>query len=219
MPEPQNPGEFDFAQHARVDRRRCQLRAESPACVTVTSEEGWSLYRFLDGIRFQGNYLLWHYLRRRGGAGQCVLLGERAQMDVDLANAFFETGTVHLLSISGLHIGILAGYLFFGLRMGFLRRNIALASVAIVIVLYAYLINAEPPAVRATILALLVCLAAYCNRRPLAFNCLARGLVVLARIRPSCFAWGRNFRFWRWPCWPGSGRSGINGNSRINSTG
>lgn len=210
MPDPQNPGEFDFARHARVDRRRCQLRAESPACVTLTSEEGWSLYRLLDGIRFHGNYLLWQYLApQRAGLASALLLGERAQMDVELANAFFETGTVHLLSISGLHIGILAGYLFFGLRMGFLRRNIALALVAVVIVLYAYLIDAEPPAVRATILVLLVCLAAYCNRRPLAFNCLAAAaLVVLAWNPAELFRVGTQLSFlamavlaWFGPLW------------------
>jgi competence protein ComEC len=210
MPEPQNPGEFDFAQHARVDRRRCQLRAESPACVVVMSQGGWSVYRVLDGIRHHGNALLWRNLApQRAGLASALLLGERAQMDVDLANAFFETGTVHLLSISGLHIGILAGYLFFGLRMGLLRRGIALAAVAIVIVLYAYLINAEPPAVRATILVLLVCLAAFCNRRPLAFNCLAAAaLVVLAWNPAELFRVGTQLSFlamavlaWFGPLW------------------
>jgi hypothetical protein len=34
---PGNPGEFDFAQHARVNRRLCWLTSEFPECVTTLS--------------------------------------------------------------------------------------------------------------------------------------------------------------------------------------
>ncbi len=38
-----------------------------------------------------------------------VLLGAREQLEPDRIEAFVETGTIHLLVIAGLHLGILAG--------------------------------------------------------------------------------------------------------------
>ena len=73
---------------------------------------------------------MWHYLRdERAGLAAAVLLGERSHLDRDRIEPFVETGTVHLLAISGLHVGILAAALFAALRAqrGFVAEE-ALAS-------------------------------------------------------------------------------------------
>lgn len=57
-----------------------------------------------------GNRLLGRYLdHRRSALAAAVLLGAREQLDPEQKQAFRETGTIHLLAISGLHVGILAG--------------------------------------------------------------------------------------------------------------
>ena len=90
------------------------------------------------------------------GLGMALILGQREQLDAASTRHFYESGTVHLLSISGLHVGLLAFVLFRGLEFGFLRRGPALVAVAAITTLYALVIDAEPAAVRATVMVLLV---------------------------------------------------------------
>ena len=68
---------------------------------------------------------------------------------------------VHLLSISGLHIAILAAGLFWFLRLGLVAAERCLRGRRRgLTIVYALLINAEPPAVRATIIVLVACASA-----------------------------------------------------------
>ena len=100
-----------------------------------------------------GDAWLWSSLgRARSGLAQALVLGEREQLDAQSTRQFYETGTVHLLSISGLHIALLAWVLFRGLELGLMRRGPALATVAAITTAYALVIDAEPPAVRATVM-------------------------------------------------------------------
>ncbi|NIP86995.1 MAG: hypothetical protein GTO03_16085, partial [Planctomycetales bacterium] len=57
-------------------------------------------------IRAAGSRTLWNYLAHdRAGLAAAVLLGERERLEHDRTEAFVETGTIHLLAISGLHVG------------------------------------------------------------------------------------------------------------------
>ena len=116
---PLNPGDFDFAQHARGQRRLCSLRSEFPECVSVTQRGSpWSLSRAIDWLRTGGDRLLWRHLGAgRSGLASAMFLGSREELDPDEAQAFVETGTIHLLVISGLNVGMLASCLFLVLRV------------------------------------------------------------------------------------------------------
>jgi competence protein ComEC len=182
-----NAGEFDFAEHLRGNRQLCRLWCDSPAQISVIKQaRGISLARLLDRVRGIGNRLLWQDLdRRRSGVAAALLLGSREQLDDAHNNAYFLTGMIHVLSISGMHIAILAGGLFWFLRLGLVTRNMALAGVALLTILYALLIDAEPPAVRATIIVLVACASAWSGRQALAFNSLAAAALVVLAMNPT----------------------------------
>ena len=183
-----NPGEFDFAAHSRADRRLSLLSSESPDCVSrLAAPSAWRPGRILDRrLCAAGDSILWQRLARdRSGLALALLLGERDELDATRTAAFFETGTVHLLSISGLHVGILAAFLFFALRRGLLPRGPALLAVAAITTAYALAIDAEPPAVRATVLVLLVCAGLYLGRPVLGFNLLAAAALVVLAMNPA----------------------------------
>ena len=208
-----NPGEFDYARFARTDRKRALLRAECPDCVTVVHRAirrgpaGW-----IETMRSAGNRLLWKYLdHRRAGLAAAVLLGTREELGIERSRAFRETGTAHLLAISGLHVGIAAWVLFLLMRLMLVRRNRALLVVAAFTVLYTVLTDARPPALRAMILVLVMCSSYYLGRRPLPFNTLAAaGLVVFVLNPADLFSTGAQLSFlavagimWFAPRWAG----------------
>ena len=89
---------------------------------------------------------------RRAELAAAVLLGLREELDAGRSEAFLTTGTVHILCISGLHVGILAGALFWIMRRTRIPRGWAVAAVAAITLLYALMVDVGPSVVRATIL-------------------------------------------------------------------
>lgn len=195
---PANPGEFDFAAQARATRRLVTLNCEFPECLSARAR-GWSLLPsgLVDSLRTSGDELLWRNLGPdRSALGAAMFLGARDELDPDLRQAFVETGTVHLLVVSGLNVGILAGCLFLVMRVGLVPRGWALGIVAAACLLYAATTDGEPPVVRATVMVLVSCVAMVLARRPLGFNTLAAaGLVVLAINPAELFQAGTQLSF------------------------
>jgi competence protein ComEC len=195
---PSNPGEFDFAAHARTQRRLCTLRAEFPDCVTKTAHGPVvSVRAMVDALRSSGESLLWHTLQpRQSRLAAAMFLGSREELEPDETQAFMETGTIHLLVISGLNVGILAGSLLLLLRIALVPRSWSLAIVCVACVLYAITTDAQPPVVRATVMVLIGCAAVALGRQALGYNTLAAaGLVVLALNPAELFQSGTQLSF------------------------
>src|SRR5262249_19936967 len=125
-----------------------------------------------------------------------LLLGAREQLDQTTTNGFFLTGIIHLLAISGLHVGILAFGFWWLARLSPLPRWATLVLAAVFVVVYALLTDAQPPVMRATVLVLCLCAAKWWGRVALAFNTLAMaGLVVLLLNPNGLFQVGAQLSF------------------------
>lgn len=182
-----NPGEFDFARHAQCDRHLCVLRSEHPQCVARLAPGGpLSIRRWLDNLRQGGDRLLWtHIDPQRSGLAAAMFLGLREELDPDQTQAFLETGTIHLLVISGLNVGILAACLLLALRTLLVRRSLTLITVGSATLLYAVATGAQPPVVRATVMVLVACAAHVYGRRVLAASSLALAAFVVLLLNPT----------------------------------
>lgn len=184
---PINPGEFDFAARARADGRLASLVTQSPACVTVVAEaDGWPWSGFFGVLRARGEQTLRTYVGpEQAGLASAVLLGNRADLPYEATLPYFLTGTVHLLVVSGLNVAILATGLYALVWIGWLPRRIALALTMIVVAAYALVTGTEPPVLRAAMLVLIVCLAAWSGRRPVAFNTLSAAAILALAFDPT----------------------------------
>ena len=87
-----------------------------------------------------------------------ILLGSRQNIPDDLKEAFNETGTTHILAISGYNIMIISWTVLAGLIYFFKRRTAFWLSVA-VIVLFVILTGASVSVARAAVMALLLLFA------------------------------------------------------------
>lgn len=182
-----NPGGFDYAGFLRANRTFALLHAAHPECIErIASASVWSWRRWLDAARDAAHRALWSRLdENRYGLAAAVLLGDRALLDSRQNDAFMETGTVHLLAVSGLNVGILAGAGWWLLRRLPIPNSIATALVMTGCLAYMFITGGEPPVVRATILMLGLGLATATGRTSHSLNLLAlAGLVVLA-INPA----------------------------------
>jgi len=181
-----NPGEFDFRLRARSQRCLAIVRTSVADVRTLSAPPWWWPPVTLEWLRRQGEAALErHVAPQRAALAAALLLGRRDALPRDETDDFLVTGTVHILSISGLHVGLLALGLFKVLRLFCLPRRGALAAVAIVTGLYMFLVQAETPVVRATLLVWLACIAAALGRRATAINGLAVAAVVVLACRPA----------------------------------
>jgi competence protein ComEC len=197
-PPPLNPGEFDFRERARSLRCLSIVRAHSAECVRVLSRPAaWSPVAWIDRLRDSGVEVLRRHLSpERAPLAAALLLGSRESLPREESLEFLVTGTIHILSISGLHVGFLSLALFQVLRMLALPRSWSLVAVACCTGLYMALVRAETPVVRATLLIWLTCLGAALGRRSLAANSLAlAAILVLLWHPPELFRIGSQLSF------------------------
>ena len=138
-----------------------------PEVELVDEGNGSRAMELLYGLRRE----LAHSLARavpepQAALGQALLLGMRDGLPDELIEEFRETGTSHLLAISGMHVGILLGIALAASQWLLGRRRHYYLLVPLVLIwAYALLSGMSPSAVRATIMGT-VYLAALALGRP-----------------------------------------------------
>ena len=184
---PQNPGEFDFANFLRVKRELCSLSATCPAAVMPLKQgNARSPLRWIPGIRQRGQQLLAQHIQPvHVPLAAALLLGSREQLEIEQTEMFLTSGTIHLLAISGLHIGILAGGVFLLAAVLHLSHRTTFMLVVAFVVSYALITDARPPVIRASILIVLMCCARIAGRHALGFNLLAGAAILVFALHPA----------------------------------
>jgi competence protein ComEC len=107
-----------------------------------------------------------------------ILLGERENLPRETKDMFVKTGTIHILAISGLHVGLLALIVLACLRFLRLGRRMSIIMTVFILIGYAALSGGRPSVVRATVMAVIVFAGLLINRELKIYNCL--GLAALA---------------------------------------
>ncbi|MBU1871522.1 MAG: ComEC family competence protein [Candidatus Omnitrophica bacterium] len=85
-----------------------------------------------------------------------MILGERSKIPAQLRRLFIQTGTVHILAISGLHVGIIAFILELLLKALGLKRRLRYVVIIALLGVYCFLTGARPSVIRATLMAIIL---------------------------------------------------------------
>lgn len=189
VPAPGNPGQYDW--RAALARQRVH------GLLRVRPFHGLVVLRSGHG---QGNPVLSALYRLRGrwerlldeafpprdaGLLRAILLGERVALPERLKTAFVDTGTIHLLVISGFNVGLIAGLCELLLRWAGLAWRLRLAVIALVLGAYSVLTGLQPPVVRATVMAWVALGAAALDRDLHWTNTLAAAALLMLWIHPA----------------------------------
>lgn len=94
-----------------------------------------------------------------------LILGRRSGIDRSLQDRFAQSGLVHLLSISGFHVGVITAWIFLCCRLLRCRREPALGLAALAGATYVAFLGWPAPATRAAALAVLLALSRARQRR------------------------------------------------------
>jgi competence protein ComEC len=207
-PEPAAPGAFDFARTLYFKR----IGAVGYAVGGLEPRDGEgvasgsALGEHIAAVRLAVATRITDALRpedAQRGEGQsaevavALLTGLRGRLSEDTLSALRDAGLAHLLAISGLHLGLIAGILFFSVRLLLaLNEPVALrfpikkwAAVAALVGAFGYLLltGATIPTQRAYIMVSLVLVAVLIDREAVSMRPVAWAAVLVLVLRPESF--------------------------------
>lgn len=181
-----NPGRMNremtyFSQgiHARMTADKYSLRLQQ-------EEGGWHDRLLRLSARVRSAYLehMEHAMSRQDAAAIfAMLFGGYQGIKPELLEAFTATGIVHILSVSGSHITLMAGTAGIIGRLLHLPGRVTTGLAAVTILFYSLLAGAIPPVIRSALMGLLTLLALAMGRERDAQHILgltALGLLIYA---------------------------------------
>ena len=195
-----NIGEFDFAAMLRRQGIRAVLRCRSQEAVSVYQRYEGLFEKSQRGqvaVREQCESLLKKTLSSETtSVAIALLLGTRTRMNPQQREAFVESGTMHVLAISGLNVAILAMFVSVTCRLLNLSRLISAVLLLTLVGGYTAITDAGPPVVRASLLVYLAALGWPWDRPVHSANLLAvTGLGVLLWTPTDTFSVGAQLSF------------------------
>ncbi len=195
---PANPGEFDLCQSSRESRVLTVIRVRDWSSIVVCPDGvTLSLASYIDWLR--------QLCRNRIHAivpvqsqplADSLLLGLRRALPEQTIRSFADTGCIHVLAISGLHVGLVATAIFYVLRFFGCPFRTNWLVVACVISIYAGLTGSALPVLRATLLLWVACAGVWMKRRFAGIHALAVvGVILLVWNPVSILAIGTQLSF------------------------
>jgi competence protein ComEC len=195
------PGAFNYQEYLAFQGIRASGWIRSPALllkITRLSSPPWP-----DTIRFQPEklrYRLSQFLAKSlpphtAGIYQAILLGERANLSPKVLEDFQASGSVHLLSISGLHMALVS--LCVTLLLSWLLKrsewvllHLPATKVAALLSLlplaaYAMIAGANPPVIRSLIMVAVFIVALLVDRQWSIGNNIAIAALLLLAVNPA----------------------------------
>ncbi len=188
--EAMNPGSFDF---------RSYLALQGIHYTAWIGEGKWKILKRDEGNTFIAasikyrNKVLQVLQKQLGDSDEykvaaAIVTGYRAGLDSDLRQTFSNAGAMHVMCVSGLHVGIVFLIISFFLRFlnnnRLINRIIKVLIILIVIWFYAMLTGFSASVLRASTMFSFVALAMIVNRKVPIYNSLAASALFLLLINP-----------------------------------
>lgn len=185
---PLNPYQFDYKDFLRKQGVYHQIRAQSnqllikenssKTILGIASNFRKSIIRKLQHKNFGKDEL---------SVIQALLLGQRDDISETTYNSYKDAGAIHILAVSGLHVGILL--LLFQFMLTPLERlpkgkTLKLVGVVLLLWSYAFIAGLSPSIVRAVTMFTFVAYAMHLNRPTNSFNIVALSMFFILLVKP-----------------------------------
>lgn len=173
-----NPGTFDYKSWLADQNIFHQGFFEQREVAGTGRNSGNPVIKYALEVRALQVRFFKHKLLRKDALAfaSALILGYRADMDADLMNVYAKTGTIHALSVSGMHVGLI--YLLMSRLLGLFGKRkydktIKLAVILLAIWCYTILTGLSPSVLRAAIMLSVFIIGKTMNKTPDNYNILA----------------------------------------------
>lgn len=191
---PVAPGAFDFQRHSYFKQIGAFGFSYGDPVVLQRAENAFSLG--LENVRQKVAARISEVIpAREAGIANALMTGERAAISAQDNQDMRNSGIFHIISISGLHISMIAGVVFFVVR--FLMalfpafalyhpiKKYAAVIALLVTILYMFMVGATVPTVRSVIMTGIILLAVMFDRIPVSMRLVAIAALVIVGLVPE----------------------------------
>ena len=198
QPEPQrNPGGFNY--RAYLARRAVFGIIYHQGLLEIGKQAGFPPLRWTESLRLRTEEVIDEVYENESLDAQVlkgIMLGKRSDLPTDTVETFRNSGTIHLLAVSGLHVGFIAAFCYFSLlrfasvfgvhskHPHLAKKVIRLITIAAVLI-YACLVGFRPSVFRASLMAILFLFATVIDRDADIYNLLALAALILLLLNPT----------------------------------
>lgn len=197
-----NPGAFDYAQYALFQGITHQVFLKQGDFTILQQGKQPTINKWLQYARKTILSTLDKHIltTKEKGVAEALLIGYREDMDKDLNQAYANTGTIHVIAISGLHLGSI--YLVLSALFDFLKKNskrkklfFYIKPIIIIIVLWLFTLLAGGAAsiLRSAIMFTCISMGDLFNRRTNIYNSLALSAFIIIMLNPFSL-WDAGFQ-------------------------
>lgn len=186
---PANPGEFNYKGYLVYNRIHHQQFIGNKFSVVGHASQNWAVQK-ANELRAESVAVLTSLIDDEDARAitLALVLGVKDDLQDDVIQAFSTTGSMHVLAVSGLHVGIIYAIVFLLLkRMGLSNRKyrwvLALISIAILWT-YALLTGLSPSVLRAVTMFSFIAMGRALSRNSNIYNTLAASALVLLIYNP-----------------------------------
>lgn len=183
-----NPGSFDFQQYSLRQGTTHQVYLTAADYKVLTPKDETAFTKALYTSRDAIINLLRQYIPgdKEAGLAEALLIGFKDDLDKNLVQSYTNTGVVHVIAISGLHLGIIYGLLLFLTRPLKRRSLLGLRFMLIVagLWLFSLLAGAQPSVLRSAVMFTCIAFSTVIDRKGSIYNTLALSAFVLLCINP-----------------------------------
>ena len=187
-----NPGGFDY--RAYLARQKVSCIITHQGLLQIGEQSGILPLRWIEAIRLKTERIIdnaysgldispsnvIHAQLLKG-----ILLGKRSDLPTETLAIFRNSGTFHVLAVSGLHVGLVAMFCYFGLSIFRMPKKMISLLTIMAVVIYACLVGFRPSVFRATLMAILFLFATIIDRDADIYNLLSVAALVLLLITPT----------------------------------
>lgn len=182
-----NPGEFDsrkFWKHKSINRNAF-VQADQFRVIGV---EHWKLQDLFVGWRESFSRIIDHFLEPgdENAVAKGLILGDRTSIDSEISRKFGNTGAMHVLAVSGLHVAILVQILTFLLALfkKWISKKQALFFALIIVWIYAALTGFSPSVARSALMFSILAGSTLLEKNYVPLNSLAFSAILLLFWNP-----------------------------------
>ncbi len=183
-----NPGEFSYRQYLALNNIFATISVFGYSKISVSDFREGNF--FFENIIFPSKDFVVRTIRTvmKGDEANFLiglLLGDRTEISEEIKSAFMNTGTIHVLAVSGSHVVLVAEIIFVivGL-LRFSRKPKILIAIA-ALIYYMFLTGATPSVVRATLMIVILYIGKLFEERTDVYNVLGVSAIIILLIEPK----------------------------------
>lgn len=188
-----NPGSFDYKQYSLFQGITHQINLSENEFEILSTENKSVFQQFIFSCRSWVVKTLQHFIRgeKEQGLAEALLIGYKDDLDKNLVQSYTNTGVVHIIAISGMHLALIYALLVLLTKPIRRKKQLKWFRTALILIglwLFTLLAGAQASVVRSAVMFTCIAFGEALSKRTSIYNTLALSAFLLLAYDP----------FWLW---------------------